>query len=755
MFEITYNDSHNLQSFVDRRKAYKDAKYDFSFENRFIIYHCELQGELAYLALDMNTGLSSQITRRSLARPFKRVDYKKMIPLILNSIKYSGDKRYYNAMADKPLEVIDSIFRVVLASNGYSIREEQIKLAKDMYIGLTKKQVSINEAEVGTGKTLAYLVAAIVAQNNNDRVYGKWLPITITTSSIELQKAIVEKELPNISRLLVEYGILDRHLIVALRKGKEHYFCRSRYEDFLNNIKNYPEKYGNLIKAFEDSHLADKAFDLDRINLRPSIKEKICVKGFCHHCPHKENCRYFAYVKVAINDSCVDVQVTNHNLYLANLKMRAEINGRLLQPSSFVVIDEAHKFKDAAVDVFGARIGEKEVFVYLNTIKCMRTKYIPADVFKDKMTECAELNKKLFKMLEPKVHPEDRDEERGTIIRLNPEMSSTIRKIVESITTLEAMKKPAGVRDNRGAILVNKFKTFLKTYNISTWIETDENGNLSLCNTAKNIGAVLYDNVWDKDASHVLTSGTMSDGVNFSFFVRENGLNNISKNNLYATSTPSPFDYKNHSRLYIPNDMPYPNNDNPKYIQAIADKVVDIIEATNGHTAILFTSYKVLEVVYELTEERLSKYELFKMTRKNNIVITNFKKSRNGVLFASGSMWEGVDCVGDCLSSVIIVRLPFPIRSATLEQKKDECDDTSEFIGKYAVPEMIIKLRQGAGRLIRTENDTGLVSILDSRAYEGPYAHKVKKVLDKYPRVYSIEEIKSFFREVKSDEYYK
>ena len=200
--------------------------------------------------------------------------------------------------------------------------------------------------------------------------------------------------------------------------------------------------------------------------------------------------------------------------------------------------------------------------------------------------------------------------------------------------------------------------------------------------------------------------------------------------------------------------MPNPNNDSETYIKAIADKVVEIVEATNGHSAILFTSYKVLSAVYELVQERLSKYEIFRMTRKNNTVITDFKKSKNGVLFASGSMWEGVDCVGDCLSSVIIVRLPFPIRSATLEQKKDECEDTAEFIRKYAVPEMLIKLRQGAGRLIRTENDTGLVSILDSRALEGSYAYRVKKTLSKYPRVHSIEEIKEFFKEVKPDEYF-
>ena len=124
-------------------------------------------------------------------------------------------------------------------------------------------------------------------------------------------------------------------------------------------------------------------------------------------------------------------------------------------------------------------------------------------------------------------------------------------------------------------------------------------------------------------------------------------------------STASPFDYQNHTRMYIPEDMPAPDNKSDDYINAITESILRLIDATNGHTAILFTSYKVLQAVYERAIHQLGKYEVFCMTRNNRKVISDFRKSRNGVLFASGSMWEGVDCVGDGLSSVIIVRLPF------------------------------------------------------------------------------------------------
>ena len=143
------------------------------------------------------------------------------------------------------------------------------------------------------------------------------------------------------------------------------------------------------------------------------------------------------------------------------------------------------------------------------------------------------------------------------------------------------------------------------------------------------------------------------------------------------------------------------------------------------------------------------------MTRNNRKVISDFRKSKNGVLFASGSMWEGVDCIGDSLSSVIIVRLPFPLRSAMMEQKKDAVGDVARFVQEYAVPEMLIKLRQGAGRLIRCETDTGVISILDSRAAAGSYVPRIKMALSKYPAVNSVDEVKAFMESVKGEDYYE
>ena len=163
----------------------------------------------------------------------------------------------------------------------------------------------------------------------------------------------------------------------------------------------------------------------------------------------------------------------------------------------------------------------------------------------------------------------------------------------------------------------------------------------------------------------------------------------------------------------------------------------------------------MLQSVHDLLTDKLTDYDIICMNRGNRTAITDFKKSKNGILFASGSMWEGVDCSGDGLSSVIIVRLPFPMRTAIMEDKKGDCDGTFDFVNRYCIPNMLIKLRQGVGRLIRSETDTGVVSILDSRANSPAYGAKVSTALAKYPQIHTVSEITDFMNSVKKDEYFE
>lgn len=756
MFEITYSDSDILERFQNCGKAYKKGVYDFTFEERFIIYHAPLRHKVDYIALDTLTGLESSIKTMHPNNLLSKPSYRKLLPDLMYSIKYTGDKRYINKFADNPMEVIDTIFRLILTDNGYNIREEQITLSKKMFIGFTSKQVAICEAEVGTGKTLSYLVAAICAKLYNEEKYKQYLPITITTATIELQKALVEKEIPNLSNMLMKYGIIHKPLSVVLRKGKEHYICPFRLNDHLETLKQHPNNYSKTIAVLNEINKLPYGIDLDKYQISGALKSKICVKGACKGCKLRNECKYNDFTSVMYNLPDLDFQVTNHNMYLMSQKTRTDDHPPLLRESCFVVIDEAHKFKEAAEDTFGECISEQDVEKYYSAVKNMCASTLYKKKYNELLATLRVENADLFHTLRKSLQKKDMDDDRGSIIRLNGYQTARINRIISLVEQIENLKQNHNYGiPVTGYSIISALKAIKKCSNSIIWLNIDENKTLCLCRTPNDVNSILRDKVWNRNVSHVLTSGTMSDGTDFEFFKIQNGLDRIAKHLLLESRTQSPFDYQKNARLYIPESMPIPNNANEEYIKAVADECYKIIQATNGHTAILFTSYKVLQSVHDLLTNKLSDYDIICMTRGNRTAITDFKKSKNGILFASGSMWEGVDCAGDCLSSVIIVRLPFPMRTAVLEEKKDNCYSTFDFVNKYCIPNMLIKLRQGVGRLIRSETDTGVVSILDPRVNTPAYREKIETAMIKFPKVESINEINAFMKSVKNPEYFE
>ncbi len=748
MFEITFSDRNKFENLIKNKKAYPKGKYDFTLEKRFIVYHCPLRQRLVYIAIDMKTGYGSEVIALKNKNQLTVRDFNKLIPLVLYSIKYTGDKRYLIENTQDGYTIIEYIFKVVLPEYGYTIRNEQIKLCKSMYDGFMKKSVAICEAEVGTGKTLAFLIAALVTRITREEMrYRSFNPITIATSNIELQRSLIEKDIPKLSNMLKAFNIINDGIESVLRKGREHYFCKRRFEDFMASIEAHPRKHKELIDEMKEFE-RHSPFDLDRYEMRTYLKSKMCVRGCNGKCKYKEMCRYRRYIEKSKKDE-LDIQITNHNQYLMDLKMRKEEQS-ILRKSDFVVIDEAHKLRDAAQDVFGTQLLEKEISEYLDEVK-KKYKKGCKEPYGLLMKSICNYESKLIKVLKTRISDFGEEDVRDNIIELNPEELRLIGILIIKLGELEFYQEKDA---DSAKYIIDKLKTFAEQGRHLVWIGVEESGLISLKSTPSNIGDVLYENVWNRGIHHVLTSGTMSDCENFGFFEKLNGLNKLSDTKKIKHCSLSPFDYKHHTRLYIPNDIPMPENSSEEYVNAVAKRIVELVHATNGHTAILFTSYKLLRLVYDIVVPQISEYKIFSMTKSNRSAIADFKRSKNGVLFASGSMWEGVDCIGDTLSSVIIVRLPFPIRSAIMEVKKQNCANTPEFVREYAVPEMIIKLRQGIGRLIRCESDTGLISILDARTLNSSYSEKLEKVLSKYPRVQSIDEIKEFFKTVKPDKYF-
>lgn len=756
MFEITNRGMNEFLELKELGKIDHTCVYDFTFESRYLIYHYKISGMYQYVAFDTTTGRGSTICKRK--ERLLKTQFHSLIGDILYSIKYTGDRRHVKNYTLAPEEFIEIVFRRIMPSYGYAVREEQIRMARTMYEGLTHKMATCCEAEVGTGKTLAYLVAGLAAKMFNQTYKHTGYPVTIATSSIELQKAIMENEIPMLSKMLMEYGIIKKPLTAVLRKGKEHYFCIARYNDFFKGIHNHPEKNEDLIALLKKERLDLYGFDLDKVtNLPARVKARANVKGNCNNCPQWIGCRYYQHLAEANTLYEIDFQITNHNMYLMNLQM----GFKLLLPCNYCIIDEAHKLAETAAQVFGCEIESGAVDKFLTAVCYSENpKLISRPNFKSALAEAAYFNHKLFEYLKIEaIEGEDDGEMQKLNFNLTVKIQDTMAHLCSCLQRVQALvEDEPKYKGLHCSSIISALERFKQPEKLLYWLTLDKSINsLYLCCAPRNIEDRMFSLLWnDGNRSTVLTSGTMRDDTGFDYFKSENGLNRLETSKVLEANCSSPFKYGKQTRLYISENVPHPDNENAQYIKAVADEVEKLVRATGGHTAILFTSYHTLRSVYDILATRNIPYPMIQMTRTNKNAIDQFKNSKNGVLFASGSMWEGVNCVGDILSSVIIVKLPFPLRTELLEQKKKECDSVSEFVQTYAVPQMVIKLRQGAGRLIRSETDTGVIAILDSRAAKGNrHRHRVLKALSKYPLVKTIEELETFIRSVKPDEYWQ
>lgn len=749
MFEITRNDLDAFDHYQYEGYLHPESEYDFTFEARWMILHHIDQEKTIYELFDMETKKTKLVSREP---EYILPDecHEKLLPQILHVL---APIRPFPWESFEPHEMIQVVFRSILPAYGFAYRPEQLRLSITIYDGFMGKSVSICEAEVGSGKTMSYLVAGYVAYLTRTAQRLPSSPVTIATSSVELQRSIVEKDIPLLAKIFVESGLSPVSCSTTLRKGKEHYFCLNRYYRFIETKKkNGTSLKSPLHNAFTES-FPYIAHDLDKLDLPNGLKARICVANGCQYCRVRAGCRYIHFVANAMSRQTPLVfQVTNHNLYLMS-----KLREHLLRFSEFVVIDEAHKLKDSAQSAFGAVFNERMIPNYLNWSKSLCKNSDMQPRFQKLRMSLIQMNAILFSSLLTETTSDDLSAEDHTIIRNPGQYVDMMNSMLKMISELERIRGGYGGHSMDLKDIYTALDALTENSEMEMWGVQDENGFLSLCGCPSNLDEILRQHLWDSDkpVSHVLLSGTMNANDEFSFFKREHGLQKLSPERIKTACFPSPFDYARQTRLYIAEDLPLPDQ-SESYYQAVADRIISLVQATNGHTAVLFTSYRALQRVFELIEPELPlEYDLIRMTRGNKTALDSFRKSKNGVLLSSGSIWEGVDFAGDCLSSVIIVRLPFPRRSAFMNLKRARFRSRYDFIRTYAVPEMLIKLRQGAGRLIRTESDTGVLTILDARAIRSSYAGSVQNALRQYPRVFSVKEVADFMHSIKPAAYFE
>ena len=661
-------------------------------------------------------------------------------------------------MAKSAEELLIYLFDEILPKHGMNLRVKQKELSLEMLRALQENKLALCEAEVGTGKTHAYILALTVHNIYSD----KKIPAVISTSTIALQKALTEEYIPQISGILLEHHVIDKPLSFVVRKGKRHYVCDSRLKIYETSIKNLQREVdANLI--LELVRLGEQEFDridLDDAVLTPYVKGRINVFRYNKSCPYSLLCRFMNFKKKCMTDN-FDFQITNHNYTLADLIGQKQGRKPLFPGYGAMVFDESHKLIDAARQMYSTVWDEQdaEFIVGLSEVSRRTTGMDELTVLRSQL---AEYNRQIFDRLAGDLAGNHTREGSRIEIVIGSMEKIYIRHMAKALEQL-----PLSYQENSGQKmrmqglkkrcqeLTDKLTVFLNSGNSICWMEKRENGRLALCAVPMELEQVLFRDIWSRPIPVIITSGTMSVRSDFSHFKRMTGLSFAALSRIMETSKPSPFDFQSNGLLYIPERMPFPNIRDDSYIQAVMAEILQIVSATHGHTLILFTSYWLMERVFYGLKEQLSDYPLFLMGRGRLDVISSFRRSGNGVLFASDSAGEGIDLAGDILSSLIVVKLPFPVPDPVMEYQRNQYEDFDLYRRDIIIPEMLIKLRQWFGRGIRREQDTAVFSILDSRAsLRGRYRAEILNTLPTMPVTDRLMDVADFIIRKKADSYF-
>lgn len=670
---------------------------------------------------------------------------------------------HYNRFQEQAHEEIDRIFRIILPKHNMTIREEQIDLCHQMFKALWNGQVALCDAAVGVGKTYAYLIAGILfrkysgTQNGNYCMSRDTRPIVISTSSIALQDALLGEYIPLLSKILAEERIIRRPIRTVLRKGKEHFVCDERLDlriSAISSKKNFRQR-----EALEE---LCKTYDMDLVNhLSGFDRRMVCVPKRCPaDCSLREHCRYQSFLKQAV-ETDIEIQICNHNYLLADAAHRSNGYRPLLKEYQILIIDEAHKLPETAQQMYGRRL-EREDAAEICTL-------LEQEKYTHTAAKLREGFHQLFSAVIQETDATDRnqcrtkksDQERFSFLpgELPKEaLKHCIRLLKKAEDTTEG-KIPRWLSNRLGETRELLRLFFSVDRNWIFFLEFTRKGEPILCAAHRKITERLEREIWEQGIPSILTSGTLAAGGSFQRIRQLCGLSEHSRVQEYTAA--SPFHYRENVLLYLPKvyrgkkrrtQRKYSLEQ--KQIRLVADQIEMLIQATNGHTLVLFTSYTMMGSVYRVLRGKTN-VPILRVWKDSQRVIREFKDQKNAVLFAAGSCWEGVDFPGDMVSSLILVRLPFPVPDPMREAERENYDSLKEYIYQIVVPDMQLKLRQGFGRAIRTETDTCVVSILDGRAAPGGRYHQaVLEALPECRMTEQIADVEQFIRERKGIEYY-
>ncbi|MER3431806.1 MAG: helicase [Blastocatellia bacterium] len=632
----------------------------------------------------------------------------------------------------------------------YEFRPGQLAMAEAVAKAFDEGRHLLVEAGTGTGKTLAYLVPAIAyARKEKKRV-------VISTGTKNLQEQLMEKDIPFLKK------IFPGKFSAAYMKGRGNYACLYRAAkaehqpilDGLDQMGHFATVRHWLAETTtgDRRELADLPEDLPFWN-RLNARSDTCIG---QKCVEFERC-FITRMRARAEDA--DIVIVNHHLFFADLSVRGNQYGRVIPDYSVVIFDEAHLIEDVASEYFGFQVSNFQIADLLRDLEMLSIDEAAGMRKISKSTvRLGTLSEQLWSRftsarldgrypIRPEIFlqsgkPTPLGEIYEGIDELLQRLSTLLEPLAgDSAETESLLRRVRQVRFELEFIVTQTEKNFVY------WLERKGRG-FYLKSSPIDVSELLREKLFERIESCVLTSATLAGGSGFDFIRSRLGLDDANTETLVAESS---FDYEQQALLYLPRSMPDPRS--PEFTQIAANEIVRILHLTQGRAFVLCTSNQSMSALFELVSSRISFPSFLQGTMSKAALIEAYRATKNAVLFATASFWQGVDVQGEQLSCVIIDKLPFAVPTDPVVAARTRHIEESggRAFSIYSLPQAIITLKQGVGRLIRSRSDRGVVAILDPRLKTKSYGRQFLSGLPRMRITDDPEEIKALFDKLALD----